>query len=74
MTGVQTCALPISGFLGYNKNIANDSKEIITQLDKKNYGTADKELTIEIIKFLVNSRRCTPTQIDELNKLLAALK
>jgi len=64
----------VPGFLGYNKNIATDSKEIITQLDKKNYGTADKELTVEIIKFLVNSRRCSPTQIDELNKLLAALK
>ncbi|WP_419700949.1 hypothetical protein [Mucilaginibacter sp. NFX135] len=64
----------VPGFLGYNKNIATDSKEIITQLGKKNYGTADKELTVEIIKFLVNSRRCTPAQIDELNKLLASLK
>ena len=61
-------------FLGYNKNINTDSQEIIAQLDKKNYGTADRELTIEIIKFLVNSRRCTPTQIAELNKHLATFK
>jgi hypothetical protein len=64
----------VPGFLGYNKNLGIDSQEIITQLDKKNYGTADKILTIEIIKYLANSRRCTPVQVEELNKHLAALK
>jgi hypothetical protein len=64
----------VPGFLGYKKNLAPDSEEIITQLDKKNYGTADKILTIEIIKYLANSRRCTPAQVEELNKHLAALK
>lgn len=64
----------VPGFLGFNKNLANDSEEIIAQLDKKNYGTADKVLTIEIIKYLATSRRCTPAQIAELNKNLAILK
>jgi hypothetical protein len=64
----------VPGFLGYKKNLVPDSEEIITQLEKKNYGTADKILTIEIIKYLANSRRCTPTQVEELNKHLAALK
>lgn len=64
----------VPGFLGYKKNLAPDSEEIITQLEKKNYGTADKILTIEIIKYLANSRRCTPAQVEELNKHLATLK
>ncbi|WPU95211.1 hypothetical protein SNE25_06685 [Mucilaginibacter sabulilitoris] len=64
----------VPGFLGYNKNLTPDSEEIINQLNKKNYGTADKTLTIEIIKFLANSRRCTPAQVEELNKHLVELK
>jgi hypothetical protein len=64
----------VPGFLGYKKNLAPDSEVIINQLDRKNYGTADKTLTIEIIKYLTNSRRCTPAQIEELNKHLAEIK
>lgn len=58
--------------LGFNKELGADSEEIITQLDKKNYGTADKDLVIAIIKFLLHSKRCTPLQNDDLNKHLAA--
>jgi hypothetical protein len=64
----------VPGFLGYKKNLAPDSEAIINQLNKRNYGTADRVLTIEIIKYLANSRRCTPVQVEELNKLLATLK
>ncbi|WP_183563075.1 hypothetical protein [Mucilaginibacter sp. SP1R1] len=64
----------VPGFLGFNKELAIDSEEIISQIDKRNYGTADKPLTIEIIRFLLDSKRCTPVQNDNLNQHLAALK
>jgi len=64
----------VPGFLGFNKDLVTDRDEIISQLDKKNYGTGDKDLTIAIIKFLLNSKRCTPAQNENLNKHLAELK
>jgi hypothetical protein len=41
----------VPGFLGFNKDLITDSEEIISQLNKKNYGTGDKDLTVAIIKF-----------------------
>lgn len=64
----------VPGFLGFNKDLVADREDIIAQLDKKNYGTADKELTVAIIKFLIQSKRCTQAQNDDLNKHLAELK
>lgn len=64
----------VPGFLGFNKDLNTDSEEIITQLDKKNYGTADKDLTVAIIKFLLQSKRCTASQNEDLTKRLAELK
>lgn len=63
----------VPGFLGYAKNLATDREEMITQLSRKNYGTADRELTISIIKFLIDSRRCTAQENDKLDRQLAAL-
>ena len=60
-------------FLGFNKDLDNDREDIITQLEKKNYGTADKELTIAIIKFLLSSKRCSPAQNENLKKQLSLL-
>jgi RNAse (barnase) inhibitor barstar len=63
----------LPGFLGYGKNLTADRQEMITQLNRKNYGTADKELTISIIKFLIDSKRCTEAESSKLQKQLAAL-
>jgi hypothetical protein len=63
----------VPSILGFNKDLAADSEDIIAQLAKKNYGSADKELTIAIIKFLIHSKRCTPAQNQLLNKHLAEL-
>jgi hypothetical protein len=63
----------VPSILGFNKDLATDSEDIIAQLDKKNYGSADKELTIAIIKFLIHSKRCTPAQNQVLNKHLTEL-
>ncbi|MFC0515338.1 hypothetical protein ACFFGT_14050 [Mucilaginibacter angelicae] len=63
----------VPSILGFNKDLVADSEDIIAQLDKKNYGSADKELTIAIIKFLIHSKRCTPAQNQVLNKHLTEL-
>lgn len=63
----------VPGFLGYNKNLPSDKQEMIHQLNYKNYGTANRDLTIRIIKFLLSSKRCTPTENEALHKQLAAL-
>ena len=64
----------VPGFLGYNKNLADDRKEIIHQLNKKNYTPADHDLVTTTIKFLLESKRCTPAENEYLNGQLAALK
>jgi hypothetical protein len=63
----------VPSILGFNKDLAADTDDIIAQLGKKNYGSADKELTIQIIKFLLHSKRCTPAQSQALNKHLTEL-
>ncbi|MDB5000984.1 MAG: hypothetical protein JWR76_2061 [Mucilaginibacter sp.] len=63
----------VPGFLGYNKNLYADRQEIIKQLDKKYYSSADKLLVKTIITFLINSKRCTLAESNNLKQHLAAL-
>ena len=63
----------VPGFLGYNKNLDVDRQEIIKQVDEKYYASADKPLVKTIITFLLNSKRCTPAENDNLKQHLAAL-
>jgi hypothetical protein len=63
----------VPGFLGYNKNLNADCQEIIKQLDKKYYASADKPLVKTIITFLINSKRCTLAESNNLKQYLAAL-
>ena len=63
----------VPGFLGYGTDLLTDREEMIRQLERKNYGSADKELTISIIRFLLESKRCTPAENLKLRQYLAAL-
>lgn len=63
----------VPGFLGYNKNLNTDRQEIIKQLDRKYYASADKPVVKTIITFLINSKRCTPAENNNLKQYLAAL-
>jgi hypothetical protein len=63
----------VPGFLGYGKNLTDDREEIVKQISRRNFGTADKELTVNIIKFLIESKRCTLPEDKLLQKQLAAL-
>lgn len=64
----------VPGFLGYTKHLVTDREEMIKQLDRKYYATADHEVVITIIKFLIESKRCTPQENEKLHKQLVALK
>jgi hypothetical protein len=64
----------VPGFLGYNKHLTADREEMIKQLDKKYYATADKDVVKTIVKFLIESKRCTAAENQNLQKHLAALK
>jgi len=63
----------VPSFLGYNKNLGADKAEIIRQLDKGFYAQADTQLVRTIIKFLLDSKRCTAAETRNLNQHLAAL-
>lgn len=60
-------------FLGYNKNLIADREEMIKQIDRKYYSSADKALVKTIINFLIDSKRCTPAESENLKEHLAAL-
>ncbi|WP_295767919.1 hypothetical protein [uncultured Mucilaginibacter sp.] len=64
----------VPGFLGYNKHLVADREEMIKQLNRKHYTTADESVVRTIIKFLIDSKRCTPHETETLHKQLAALK
>lgn len=64
----------VPGFLGFNKHLVADREEMVKQLNKKYYATADREVVVTIIKFLIDSKRCTPHENEILHKQLAALK
>ena len=63
----------VPGFLGYTKNLVADREEIITQLDRKHYSSADAALVKTIITFLLDSKRCTPAEHSKLSQHLASL-
>jgi hypothetical protein len=63
----------VPGFLNYNKNLTADRDAMVTQIDKKYYATADTELVHTIIKFLLDSDRCTPKQERTLREQLSAM-
>lgn len=60
-------------FLGYTKNLIADKQEIIKQIDRKHYASADIALVKTIINFLLDSKRCTPAEHSNLSQHLAAL-
>lgn len=62
----------LPGFLGQSENLNEDREVILAQLGKKNYGTADRSLTRTIISFLLDSKRCTPSETEKLKSQLAA--
>jgi hypothetical protein len=53
-------------FLGFSKNLNDDREAMIAIIKNNNYGTADFELSQNIIKFLIESNRCTPSEIQFL--------
>lgn len=63
----------VPGFLGINKNLVADKEEMIKQIDRKYYASADKTLVKTIIRFLLESKRCTPAENENLKVHLAAL-
>ena len=64
----------VPGFLGYGKDLISDREVMIDQLDHHNYGTADRELTVSIIKFLLESKRCSAPENDKLRQQLIAIQ
>jgi hypothetical protein len=63
----------VPGFLGYTKNLIADKDEIIKQIDRKHYSSADAALVKTIITFLLDSKRCTSAEQSKLSQYLAAL-
>lgn len=64
----------IPSFLGYNKNLIADKKKIleILQLESKTDGkVVSAQIKKNIIKFLLESKRCSAAETTILKKLLA---
>ena len=64
----------VPAWLGYSKNLDADRDEILQQLGLKNYGTADVELTHSIIRFSIDSKRCSSSQNVKLRQYLIQIK
>nr|WP_157536179.1 hypothetical protein [Mucilaginibacter sp. L294] len=63
----------VPGFLGYTKNLEADRTEIIKQISRNHYASADAALVKTIITFLIDSKRCTSAEHNALTQHLASL-
>ncbi len=61
-------------FLGLNKDLDSDKNQILQQLKQKNYGLADKVFVQNIIKFMLNSKQCSPQETAFLRQQSIVLK
>jgi len=63
----------VPAFLGDNKHLYADREEMISGIKRNHYTTDDKSLVITIIKFLLDSKRCTAAENAYLSKALSRL-
>lgn len=58
-------------FLGYSKHLDEDKRKLIELSGQKETVTKqiDKSIFKNIVKFLIDSKRCTPSEIAVLNKI-----
>ncbi len=61
-------------FLGLNKDLDSDKNLILHQLKQKNYGSADTLFVRSIIKFMIDSKHCSPQEIAFLHQQANMLK
>lgn len=61
-------------FLGLNKDLDSDKNQILHQLKQKNYGSADTLFVLNIIKFIIDSKQCSPQEISFLHQQSNLLK
>ncbi len=64
----------LPGFLGLSKDMKADKNLIIQLLKQKHYGSADKVYLQNIIKFMVDSKQCTPQEVAFLHEQSIDLK
>jgi hypothetical protein len=64
----------IPAFLFDSKHMYTDREEIITDIQKKNYSPADKQMVITIINFLLGTNSCTLAENTYLTKQLSILQ
>ncbi|WDF56558.1 hypothetical protein [Mucilaginibacter sp. KACC 22063] len=65
----------LPAFLRMSRHVDEDRVQIIEQLQAKNYpGNNNRDLTITIIKYVMENGRCSPEEIERLNEQLALLK
>lgn len=60
----------LPSYLGYSKNLQQDKLVILEQLKKP---SEDKEYAKSVVKFLLESKRCTPAEIKELKSKMKSL-
>lgn len=59
-------------FLGYSKHLETDKDKILELLEHKNRRCVlqgNAKILKNIINFMIESKRCSPTEVDTLNKL-----
>lgn len=64
----------LPNFLGLNKDLTSDKNQIIQQLKQKHYGLADKAFLESIIRFMLDSKQCTPQETSFLHQQSVILK
>ncbi|RYE22109.1 MAG: hypothetical protein EOP42_24895 [Sphingobacteriaceae bacterium] len=61
-------------FLGLAKDLDADKNQILHQLKQKNYGSADTLFVQNIIKFMIDSKQCSPQETAFLHQQIKSLK
>lgn len=57
-------------FLGFSKDLPVDRKEIVKHYQNNNFGLADETLVKNVARFMIDSKRCSTTEINVFKKFI----
>lgn len=57
-------------FLGFSKQLDEDRKAIVRLFELRKFGRSEADLVHHIAKFMIDSKRCTPAELQILKKFV----
>ncbi|MXV52971.1 hypothetical protein GS399_18525 [Pedobacter sp. HMF7647] len=60
----------VPSFLGFSRDLDPDRRKIVELIEKKQFGSMDKDLLKNMVKFMEESKRCTPKELETMRNAM----